>query len=266
MRRLSVLIIAYYFPPWGGGPVLRALKLVKYLQRINWQVCVLTAQPHYYEAVSDDPELLAEAGPAARIVRTRSLHPTGTLARGMVAESVGASRSNQPGARILMRLARLAHQLLVPDDKLLWLPFALRAGLLLARERRFDVIFVTAPPHSTCLLGLALHRLTGIPLVVDLRDDWIGNPLYKRSWGVRKRIEAAMERRVVHAASAIVVPTDPSCRALADRYRGLADRLHVIPNGFDEEDIERARLLPPTGRREPNYAASIPVWSPADVV
>jgi glycosyltransferase involved in cell wall biosynthesis len=252
LGKRSVLIVAYYFPPWGGGPVLRTLKLVKYLQPLGWQVSVLTAEPRYYEALSYDPELLREVGPAVRLARTRSLQPAGSLARGLQAEAVGGPRTGPSVARLMMPLARRAHRLLVPDDKLLWIPFALYGGLQLVLELQPQVIYVTVPPHSTALLGLALSRIARRPLVLDIRDDWIGNPLYRRGWQVRSKIEARMERAVVRSASSVIVPTDASKGALASRYPDISDRIHVVPNGFDDQDIELAREVEPVDRAATN--------------
>ena len=41
---MNILMIAYYYPPMGGGGVQRTLKFVKYLSRLGHQVHVLTVK------------------------------------------------------------------------------------------------------------------------------------------------------------------------------------------------------------------------------
>lgn len=54
----KVLIIAYYFPPLGGGGVQRPLKFCKYLAEFGWKPIVLTAKngvgPVYDETLIDE--------------------------------------------------------------------------------------------------------------------------------------------------------------------------------------------------------------------
>ena len=67
----NVLIVAYYFPPWGGAGVQRTLKYVKYLPHFGWQPVVLTARP---QAVSlSDPTLIEDLAAAQVIHRTPAL-------------------------------------------------------------------------------------------------------------------------------------------------------------------------------------------------
>ena len=42
MAKKKMLLIAYLFPPIGGGGVQRALKMAKYLGNYGWDVSVLT--------------------------------------------------------------------------------------------------------------------------------------------------------------------------------------------------------------------------------
>ena len=54
----KALIIAYHFPPAGGGGVQRTLKFVKYLRCFGWEPVVLTVQnpdfDHFDQELVDD--------------------------------------------------------------------------------------------------------------------------------------------------------------------------------------------------------------------
>lgn len=70
-KRKSVLLVAYYFPPIGGGGVQRAFKMAKYLGEFDWDVHVLTVDPIHH--VSLDPTLLEQLPPEVHIHRTQEI-------------------------------------------------------------------------------------------------------------------------------------------------------------------------------------------------
>ena len=55
----KVLMIAYSFPPRGGGGVLRQFKFAKYLPQFNWQPFILTGNRSFF---FQDEQLLEELG------------------------------------------------------------------------------------------------------------------------------------------------------------------------------------------------------------
>src|SRR5690554_3633079 len=69
----KVLIIAYLFPPIGGGGVQRALKMAKYLGEFGWEVHVLTVDPIHH--VSLDHSLLDQLPKEVHIHRSKELSP-----------------------------------------------------------------------------------------------------------------------------------------------------------------------------------------------
>ena len=50
----KVLIITYYWPPFGGSGVQRWLKFVKYLQDYNWKPIIYTPKNPYIEIFDKD--------------------------------------------------------------------------------------------------------------------------------------------------------------------------------------------------------------------
>ena len=64
----KVLMIAYRFPPQGGGGVQRTLKFVKYLSQFGWQPIVHTVKNPYWPV--RDASLLSEVPPAVNVYRT----------------------------------------------------------------------------------------------------------------------------------------------------------------------------------------------------
>jgi len=124
----------------------------------------------------------------------------------------------------------------IPDRWVSWCLRAIPAGLRIIGDNRIDVIFTTFPIASAVLIGLALHRLTGRPWIVDLRDPMTedGYPSDPLDWRVLRWLERATFAR----ASRILLTTEATCRMYRERYPALAGKFVVIPNGYDEADFE----------------------------
>ncbi|MDE2956444.1 MAG: glycosyltransferase [Bacteroidota bacterium] len=220
MRR--VLVIAYYFPPMGLSGVQRIAGFVRHLPACGWEPTVLTVRPAGYFAYDEsllDP--LKETG--VRVIRTRSLDPTRLFRKRRVVAL--------PRESARRRLAGISEWVFVPDNKIGWLPFALAAGGQLVKEFSFDAIFSSAPPYTAHLIGAGLSRRTGIPLVVDYRDDWVENPRHSNPTRLHQVLHARLERRVVRQSRAVLTINDPIRRLILERNPEA--RVQVIPHGHD---------------------------------
>ncbi len=96
---------------------------------------------------------------------------------------------------------------------------------------RPDVVVATSPPPAALFASSAATRGTGIPLVADMRDPWAGSLFYDAGGTLLTDIE----RRAFSASAAVVAVTDPMLAELRERHPGLAERMHVLPNGFDPQ-------------------------------
>lgn len=238
---LRVLFVAYQFPPAGGVGVQRVVKFVKYLPEHGWISSVLTvANP----SVPTFDQAMVDEIPASTIVRrARTYEPSYALK-----SSVAASHSSGPSspfgaaARMLKDAARRAGNLaLQPDAQILWRPDALREGLRLLKETPHAAIIATGPPFSSFLLGATLSRRTGVPLVLDYRDEWTISNAYwenKRQGRLANWVQSRMQRAALAQAS-VVLATTPSTAAELGRLAAAAGskaRVDYIYNGFDPSD------------------------------
>jgi hypothetical protein len=66
----KALVLAYRFPPQGGGGVQRTLKFVKYLPQQGWLPIVQTVSNPYWPL--QDPTLLSEVPPSVKVHGTRT--------------------------------------------------------------------------------------------------------------------------------------------------------------------------------------------------
>ena len=220
MRR--VLVIAYYFPPMGLSGVQRVAGFVRHLPAFGWEPTVLTVEPAGYFAYDDS--LMEElTGTGVRIVRTRSLDPTRLYRKRRVVAL--------PRESARRRLAGISEWVFVPDNKIGWMPFASVTGRRLLEEHAFDAILSSAPPYTAHLIGAGLSRRTGLPLVVDFRDDWVGNPRHSYPTRLHQTLHARQERRVIRQSRAVVTINDPIRRSIL--RRNPEAHVQVIPHGHD---------------------------------
>ena len=224
--RRHALVVAYYFPPMGLSGVQRTAKLVKYLPEYGWDVTVLTVEVGAYFAF-DDGLLEDILGPGIEVIRTRTLDPT--------SRKKGRTLVPFPEEGKRRIFSRLSQFFLLPDNKIGWKKYSVKAGIEVARSRKIDLVFASAPPYTALLVGEAISSAVGIPLVLDYRDDWISNPRRTYSTSVHLWISRRLERRAVFAASVVLAINQTIADLVQTRHQHSDVR--VIPQGFDPEDF-----------------------------
>ncbi|HKW94428.1 MAG TPA: glycosyltransferase [Methylomirabilota bacterium] len=219
-------MVAFHYPPcFGSSGVLRTLKFSRYLPGEGWDPVVLTANPRAYQAVN--PAQLGEIPEEVEVARAFALDSRRHLAiRG---KSLGLTA--------------------IPDQWSTWVAGAVPRGLRLLRRYRPEAIWSTYPIASAHLIGLLLHRLSGIPWVADFRDMML-DEAYPRARSTRLA-HRWIERHVVTNAARLVFTAPSTEQLYLYRYPTLERaRCQVIRNGYDEVDF--ADLSPRPSTRAPD--------------
>jgi glycosyltransferase involved in cell wall biosynthesis len=217
-----VLMVAYYFPPLGGGGVQRALKFAKYLPEFGWRPTVLTTRSTVYPVA--DPALADELPADVAVIRARE--PRGAMGPAAALAWLGLKRAS--------RLAAF------PDAAIGWAPDAVRLALRLVRSERPAVLFSTSAPFTSHLVALAVHRRTGIPWVADFRDEWSANPSLRNDPALVRRTARLVEREISAHAARVTVVAD-----YFDLPPPAEASVAVIPNGVDDADVADVDAPPP---------------------
>lgn len=261
-----VLVIAYNFPPVGGAGVQRVTKFVKYLPEFGWQPTVLTVENP--SVPLQDHSLLREVPAATEIVRARTWEPGYAIKRFVSASAPGSTdsamkqtASARKSLAVCKRLAKRAVRAMInlalqPDPQVLWNRHALQAGMRALNRTPHDAIFVTAPPFSSFLLGAELSRRTGVPLVLDYRDEWSISNSYlenRRLDRVSQWWQQRLQQQVLRSASAVLATTEHSAQALASlvEQSGSPAKVTHIYNGFDSADFHAGKMPLPDAVLEP---------------
>ncbi len=256
----TVLLVTYYFPPQGGIAAHRAVKLARYLPEFGWRPVVLTAASTPPDM--RDETLFAELPPETAIVRAPMIGLDGLQRsvrrwlRPWLVHGVMRRTHRRPGLR-----AR-ARWLLVPDDKVTWLPAAVWYGLRVIHRHDVAAIVSTYPPATGHLIGLWLSILSGRPWIAEFRDPWYANEgLYVPSPAHRALIRS-MERAVVRRATLVTATTDVMTEMLARTHHDLPPTHFVtLPNGFDLQDFADPAEPAPRGAFTLVHAGTFKVFT-----
>jgi hypothetical protein len=211
-----VLMIAYHYPPLhGSSGIQRTLKFSQYLPHFGWLPVVLSAHPRAYEKTGDDQ--LRDIPAAVEVKRAFALD----------------------AARHLSIRGRYPRLFALPDRWVSWWLGAVPAGLGLLRRHRAEVIWSTYPIATAHLIGLTLHKLTGLPWIADMRDP-MTEPHYPPNPVVRKWV-GWVERKTLANCTRVVCTTPGTIAKYRARHPELpAERFVLIENGFDEENFSEA--------------------------
>ena len=211
-----VLMVAFHFPPQrGSSGIQRTLKFAQYLPALGWEPLILTAHPRAH----------ADTAPLA----------PGSLPPGLVVRRAFALDTS----RHLAIQGRYTRLMALPDRWATWLLGAVPAGLAMVRTYRPAVLWSTYPIATAHLIGLALHKLTGLPWVADLRDPMLDavHPFDPLS----RRVAGWIEDKTIRTAARVVCTTPGAVRHYRHLFKDVPpERFCLIENGYDDEDFDAA--------------------------
>jgi len=196
------------------------VKFLKYASRKNWIFSVFTQDTRY--PVIPEKELC------------------GFLLE-EIPNNIEVIRVSDPLTR--KKILHKRFKSLFKDSALPWGVSVAIQGIMTIKKNQPDLIFVNSPPFTNVAVGLFLSLWYHLPLVVDLKDDWVGSSAYYNKGRLRQWLENLLEHFVFSRASAIITATESSCAKVIQRYpqRAIKSKVHYIPNGEDLEEFEGLR-------------------------
>jgi glycosyltransferase involved in cell wall biosynthesis len=229
--RPRVLYLSFYFPPSRASGVYRARATANHLAAKGWDVTACAAPLDFLYGVigSVDEELTATIDPRVAVERP-SLNQ---FAWNKDLRQYGRFRGSMP--LLAEKLYSLSQRKGFPENYASWGLNAVARGLKLHARNRFDVVLATGNPFASFGAAWLFSRITGVPYVVDYRDSWTldlftdgpafpaGHPAWR--W----------EKRVLGGAATSVFVNEALRGWHAERYPKVADRMMVVPNGWDSD-------------------------------
>lgn len=133
-----------------------------------------------------------------------------------------------------------------PDSSTIWAVSVFRY----LRNKRIGVVLTTVPSFGVVCTGLLLWLFGSRHYwIVDFRDSWLSNPVYKPAlFWYKKTVAFILEYLVVKLADLVVINTFKDQEYFIERYSFLKNKSLVIRNGFDykvENQSEKATAEEP---------------------
>lgn len=239
----NILMIAYYYPPFGGAGVQRSLKFSKYLSKTGYKVFVLTI-PDENGSVKDTT-LYGEGSENLKIIRTSKKNSNFI---GKVANKQPKVSSNQNEFAMKVKkkikdfIVKVYRSMYIPDDKIYWKDEAVSLAEKIIKDEKIDIIYSTSAPYTSHLVAYELKKKYDLKWIADFRDPWATNPFVEYPIVIQKRIDR-LEKMVVNSADSIISVSQPIIDDFLNRYKYLpSDKFKLITNGYGEDDFKDYNL------------------------
>ena len=218
----EILFISYYFPPFSKILSIRAAEFTKRLVKNGYKIFVISSKSN--KNAHKDGELL-------RKVKSPLIKNTKVFNLSFAKEGF---QSNIKKTTLYFEIFNLILFLY-------WVPLAFLASRKIIKKNNIKLIYVSAPPFFTLLLGYILKFFCKIPLIIEYRDPWSYNPYMKEI--MTKSIEnfyLKMEKRILKSADRIITISEGMKQFLLDNFPETRNkRIHAIPHGINIDDIEK---------------------------
>jgi glycosyltransferase involved in cell wall biosynthesis len=242
----TILLISQAFPPDSVVGALRAGNVARTYRDAGYRVIVVTA------AMEDElagertwlPGVVVKTvrlGPRYRDRLTaflRKWQPRAARADTPPGPGEGIGTTPAAPASSGGRLRSLVLSLVwIPDDELRFVLPAYRAARQLLEG--VDLVYTTAPSHSTNLVGLLLRRRHGVRWCAEFRDPWC----YPHSAPVTRlvaRVNRFLERMCIKAADHLVTVTEQTADLYRQRLGSSGGKVVVVRNGIPALKPHRA--------------------------
>lgn len=242
-------MVAYDFPPIGWSGAQRTAKFAKYLPDFGWDPLILTVNEQSIQK-SDNPSdvsLLNELPENIKIYRSgyvglsEFVHFFSEITGQKLHSNKDRVGSVKNRKRFVHTLKELIRPLIIPDPRIGWYPFAIKAGKQIFQHNRVDILYSTSPYPTAHLVAMFLAKKYKIPWVADFRDPWTRHleaihfsqrPFPFQQW------EKTLEKKVIQRASQITVAWPGIRESLLVDYEEYTPKIHLLYNGFDEQDFQ----------------------------
>jgi glycosyltransferase involved in cell wall biosynthesis len=232
----KILIITYYWPPFGGSGVQRWLKFVKYLPSFGYQPFVFTPENPFVEI--QDASLLKDVPSEAEIIKLPIWEPY-QLFQTFSGKKKQADFVTTGKTSFVQKLSLFARgNLFIPDARKFWVRPSVLFLHDFLKSNQVDTIITTGPPHSMHLIGLKLKQKNPtLKWIADFRDPWsewdLLDTFSLTDWA--RKQHRSLERKVLTTADEVITIAPYH----QQRLEALSGRkVELITNGFDEDDFK----------------------------
>lgn len=222
------VLICDSFPPAAMGHAQRVAKLCKYLPRVSdWLPTVFCGA--YVPETGNDLELAAEIPNEIDVFRIPA-YESNLIYKKVKGSVLGTLLLN--GRKFYS----------FPDHRIDWARKLVKAAVKrFPTGDDFEAILASGPPRSSYVAGYWLARQWKKPLIIDMRDPWNQKYLSRKYTPLHHLMNKLWEKRIYKFSSIIIANTEGNREMLLRENPELNQKIVVIPNGFDPDDLNPSR-------------------------
>lgn len=245
----KALMVAYYYPPLAGSGVYRSIKFTKYLSLYNWNATVISTDKPPAGWNFSDKSLENEIPFDINVIRIPDKVSQG--------ETFGFDHTTVNNLKVFLRdvlcndkettalvdkISKsqdgLRFLLTFPDNTLLWSYEVVRYIECELSINDYDIIYTTAGPYCSHIIGAYIKNKYGIPWIADYRDQWSANPLIENKNNAGYKLLLQLEKNLLGIATHNITVSPTAQKDYIDRLQVPKERISVITNGYDEADFK----------------------------
>jgi len=217
----------------------RALHLTRTMPNEGWHPVVLAAPPTDDATDANLSQAVPEAIQVYREYAGRRRQQAAEHGEGKKEPPVRAKAKSGPLQRTWQRTKSTLklNAYFTPFDRYIWdYRSAVESGLRLIRQHQLEVIYACGDPFTCFHVGQKLKSITGLPLVLDLRDPW---SMHDGKMALRPSFTASAVRRIeksfFSSADKVILNTEACLERHLAHYGSILpkSRFTAIRNSYD---------------------------------
>ena len=227
----EILYLSYHFPPYSNILSNRATEFSKRLIKSDYKIFVVSAKNNK-NAPIDKKLLKAVDSP---FIKNFQIFNLSFSSSGMV-----SSVKNISFLKELFNIFLFFH----------WLPLSFVKSCQIIRKNNIKIIYTSAPPFFSLVLGYLLKKIFKIPLITEYRDPWSDNPYFLGNVSeFTKKNYNKIDKKVLKTSDAIIAISEGLKEYLIETFPSVVqkEKIFVLPNGLDiSSSLTTDVIFPPT--------------------
>lgn len=182
---MKILFVTFYFPPYNIISAVRTGKTAKILHQLGYYIKVIAGKPKHLdtslpiEIPHNDLILTDYFSFEDLFINFRSIIKN-FLCRIKSSRSSEVYNIQPIHKKIIYNFFSKIYDIYnyvihTPDKEIFWYFPAVSKAKELLQHWKPDIIFASARPYTSLLVGYRLSKIKNIPLVIELRDLWMDN-------------------------------------------------------------------------------------------
>lgn len=248
---MKILYLSYHFPPSNTSSTsVMNYQIVKQLSEDN-SLEVITMK---HEKFQGNNELLDNLNENVNVNFTEP----GFLHRKFYDSPNGINiKNNNHGLkRIFKKISKFKELILIPDPVIDWFFIAFKKSKKVISNSEIDMIFSSATPYTSHIIGFFLSKVFKKPLILFYGDPWVYEQSRKRG-KIRFLFEKFIEQKIINRSTHVFFVTNTTKELYLEKYKISEESVSVVTLGYDKNDFSKKKTIDNIGKIRLLYGGSL---------